>query len=136
MVVPLPTVSDQFYQLLAKIAPFEQTQECLGRGGQPGGDRLARTQLAAGHQARLFRQGRRPILHMFADDEALHLEPAHQNQLRVRQRYRRTVITRNHAAHRDTAKGVHVRQDGIEHHATDTLEISVDALGAGGLQCT
>ena len=62
---------------------------------------------------------------MLADDEALHLEPAHQNQRRVAHGHGLAVITGDHAAQSDAAEGVHAQHHGVHHHAANVFKVTV-----------
>ena len=121
--------SDLFDQLFAKVFTLEQTQKRLWCSGQSLGHSFAGFEFAGGNQRTQFFQGIGPDFHVFADNEALNLQAAGQNQRRVAQGHGPAVIARNHAAQGDAAKSIHAWQNGVQHHAADVFKVTVHAIG-------
>ena len=67
---------------------------------------------------------------MLADDETFDFQAVHQDQRGIGQGQRLAVVAGDHAADSDSAKRVHAQQHRVQNHATDVLEVAIDAVRA------
>ncbi|MOA48456.1 hypothetical protein D3C78_1712010 [compost metagenome] len=70
---------------------------------------------------------------MLADDEGFEPHAVHQDVLGLGN-WNGLAVAGDHAAQCDARERVRVQQHGVEDHAADILEVTVDAVGTGLLQ--
>src|SRR5262245_8830463 len=122
-------------ELLAEVLATQHPDECLRRVLEAIGNVLVVLHAALAHPACRVAQKIGEALDMVADDEALDLHAHADDDAEVRPgRQLGRAVLRDVTAQWDAREGIHLGQHGLEHVATDVVEVHVDPVRTLRLQ--